>query len=110
MTMTAKEIAALIRASGVSAKAILAALKSAGKTPKTISNQQQAEAAGPGVYRVKGAVGLHLKKGESGSGSWFYRFRLGGKRPEMGLGPLADVTLVQAKDEALRLRLVVKFH
>jgi len=108
MTMTAKEIAALIRASGVSAKAIIAALKPAGKTPKTISNQQQAEAAGPGVYRVKGAVGLHLKKGENGSGSWFYRFRFGGKRPEMGLGPLADVTLVQAKDEALRLRLEVK--
>jgi integrase len=107
-TMTAKDIAALIKASGVSAKAVLAALKPAGKGNKAISTQAQADNAGPGVHRVKGATGLYLKKTTPSSGSWFYRFRLGGKRPEMGLGALAEVSLAKAQDEALRLRLEVK--
>jgi integrase len=107
-TLTAKDIAALIKASGVSAKAVLAALKPAGNANKLISTQAQADKAGPGVHRVKGATGLYLKKTTPSSGSWFYRFRLGGKRPEMGLGALAEVSLAKAQDEALRLRLEVK--
>jgi integrase len=77
-------------------------------TPKTVSTQEQAEKAAPGVYRVKGAVGLHLKKTTATSGAWSYRFRFGDRRPEMGLGAIADVPLTTAIDEALRLRLMVR--
>ena len=71
----------------------------AGK-PKEISSQQRAEGVGPGTYRAKGTVGLYLNKSENGSGSWFFRFRLDGKRHEMGLGSLANVKLVEARDKA----------
>jgi integrase len=108
MSMTAKEIAAMIQASGVSAKAIFAHLKPAGKPAKAISTQQQAENASPGVYRVKDAKGLYFKKGEGGSGSWIYRFRFGGKRPEMGLGALAEATLSEARDRTEEARRQVK--
>jgi integrase len=107
------EISGLVAGSGPRARKLARLLVATAKAalapkPAAISNQAQAEAAGPGVHRVKGAVGLHLRNGDNGSGSWFYRFRLGGRRPEMGLGALANVTLAQAKDEALGLRLEVK--
>ena len=109
---TIDRVVAEIKAAGISTAALIAALSGEPKTkankPRAISNQSQVDCAGPGIYRVKGAVGLHLKRGENGSGSWFYRFRFAGKRPEMGLGAIADVTLAQAKDEALKLRLEVK--
>jgi integrase len=112
------EIRAMVSASGVSesriarlvASAAKAALKGApgGGNGKRLSTHEQAKNTAPGVYRVKGAVGLHLKKTTVGSGAWSYRFRLGGRRREMGLGALADVTLAQAVDKALALRLEVK--
>jgi hypothetical protein len=100
----AEEIAAAIKTAGVSMKAILAALRPARTTAKAISNQTQADNAMPGVHRVKGTKGLYLRKGDNGSGSWFYRFRLGGRRPEMGLGALADVKLADAIAKAEDLR------
>jgi hypothetical protein len=48
---------------------------------KTINTAAQVEAAKPGVHRVGSALGLYLKKGEGGAGSWYWRYRLGGKRP-----------------------------
>jgi integrase len=106
MVKTAEEIAAAIRTSGVSMEAIIAALakpvQNEGKKPaKLISNQAQAEKAEPGVHRVKGLEGVYLKKGENGSGSWFRRYWFGKKRREMGLGPLADVTLAGVRVKAL---------
>jgi integrase len=118
--MTAEEIAAAIQASGMSMKAILAAVATvtrtvtpgikAGLKPKAkpISNQAQTDKAGPGTYRAKGAVGLYLNKGEKGLGSWFFRFRFGSKRREMGLGSLADVSLVEAQDKAVEAKRMVR--
>jgi integrase len=121
----AEEIAAAIRTSGVSMEAILAALTknqdksetktkggsgSEGKTrtaSRPISTQEQAEKARPGVRRVKHATGLYLNKRDD-SGSWFLRFWFGGKRREMGLGPLGQVKLADAKDEALKIRVQIK--
>jgi integrase len=74
----------------------------------SIHTQKQAEAAGPGMHRVRGAVGLYLKKTGPSSGSWIYRFRLGGRRPEMGLGALADLSLVQARAAADKLKVEVR--
>jgi integrase len=68
---------------------------------RAINTAAQAQAAKPGVRRAAGATGLYLKKGESGAGSWFYRYSVGGRRREMGLGPLVAVTLAEARDLAI---------
>lgn len=67
------------------------------KTGK-ISNQTQADKAGPGLYKVTGAVGLFLKIGDTGKGSYFYRYRLDDRRREMGLGARGDISLAEARD------------
>jgi hypothetical protein len=68
---------------------------------KTITSEDQVKSVAPGVYRV-GGIGtqrLYLKKGLL-SGSYFIRYRVRGKRPEMGIGSIADLTLAQAKAKA----------
>lgn len=70
---------------------------------KAISTAAQLTAARPGVHRVTGSTGLYLRKGENGAGSYFYRYRLGGKRREMGLGSLDDVKLADARRQANEL-------
>jgi Arm DNA-binding domain len=67
---------------------------------KAISTDLQVKGAKAGVHRVTGAVGLYLQVGETGSASWFYRFRLGGKRHEMGIGSRDRVTLADARKKA----------
>jgi integrase len=105
--MTAAEIAAAIRVAGVSMEAIeLAVSQAEAETEsnakakplrKPISTQAQAEAVKSGVYRVKDAVGLYLRKGEGDAGNWFHRYWFGGKRREIGLGALSASTLVEAR-------------
>jgi integrase len=70
-----------------------------------ITTQQQALAAGPGVYRVSDERGLRLRKTANTSGAWFFRYRLAGQRRDMGLGALRDVPLSEAKKMAARARL-----
>jgi integrase len=65
-----------------------------------ISTKLQADNAPLGIHRVTGAVGLYLKVGESGSASWFYRYRLGDKRREMGVGSRDVIGLAEARDAA----------
>jgi integrase len=67
-----------------------------------IRTDTQVRAAPKGLHRVDGVTGLYLKKGAEG-GSWIYRYRAGGKRPEMGLGAVSDISLAQAR------RLVIEF-
>lgn len=47
--------------------------------------------------------GLYLRVAASGSKSWIYRFQLNGKRRDMGIGNLADVTLARAREEVATL-------
>jgi hypothetical protein len=98
-TMTVKEAEAMLKASGASMATLKAALMSlvAKPTTKLISTQAQAEAAAPGVHRVKDAVGLYLNKGEGGAGSWFHRYWFNHKRREIGLGAFATTTLIEAR-------------
>jgi integrase len=57
------------------------------------------QTAGAG-YHADGA-GLYLQVTASGAKSWLYRYRgTGGKRHEMGLGPLHLVSLAQAREKA----------
>ena len=59
---TIDRVVAEIKAAGISTAALIAALSGKPKTkanrPKAISNQSQVDCAGPGIYRVKGAVGF----------------------------------------------------
>jgi hypothetical protein len=78
----------------------------------TIKTAMQATAKA-GVHGIGG--GLYLKKAsdEPNSGSWVFRYHIGGKRREMGLGafkgPAAgDLTLAEARDRVGELRPLVK--
>ena len=42
-------------------------------------------------------LGLHLQVKPTGSRSWIYRYMIAGRRREMGLGSLHDVTLAEAR-------------
>ena len=44
--------------------------------------------------------GLYLRCTSSGSQSWIYRYRANGKLRDMGLGPVAGVSLAKAREMA----------
>jgi integrase len=52
--------------------------------------------------------GLYLQVAPAGSKSWIFRFSLGGKRREMGLGPYPGVSLAAARKSAAESRSLVK--
>jgi Arm DNA-binding domain len=68
--------------------------------------------AAPGIYPDGG--GLYLCVASSGAKTWVYRFSWQGRRPEMGLGAVADgVGLAEARaarDEARRVLIGLKSH
>jgi integrase len=77
--------------------------KASGGVKKAIVNTAQVMSAAPGVYRIGNAVGLYLKKSGDDTGSYFFRYRFGKKRREMGLGPISGptaITLATARDKA----------
>lgn len=73
---------------------------------ETISTSLQVRNAKVGVYRISGATGLYFKKtsAEPGSGCYFVRYRFGGRRPTMGLGALASISLAEARKRAIAAR------
>src|SRR5215472_6488428 len=56
----------------------------------------------PGMY-LDGR-GLYLRIGPGGNKSWIYRFALGGKTRDMGLGPYPDIALAEARERAATQR------
>ena len=62
--------------------------------------------SGPGKYADGGGLWLH--KREDGGGQWVLRVTVHGRRREMGLGPLSEVTLKEVRDEAAKWRAVVR--
>jgi len=52
--------------------------------------------------------GLWLQVSETGTKSWLFRFTLNGKARQMGLGPVADVTLSDAREFAADCRKVLR--
>lgn len=56
----------------------------------------------PGVY--SDGAGLYLRVTEGGSKHWIFRFTLAGKAHWMGLGPYPEVTVDEARKEALEAR------
>jgi integrase len=60
----------------------------------------------PGYY-LDGS-GLYLQVGAGGSKSWVFQYTLSGRRREMGIGSLVDMTLSDARREAAKQRALVK--
>lgn len=52
----------------------------------------------PGMYAD--GLGLYLKVRPGNSKSWIFRYRIGGKLRDMGLGPFHTVSLAEARDKA----------
>jgi integrase len=57
-----------------------------------------------GINFVGGAVGLGLNVTRSGARSWIFRYTVGGKRRDMGLGGYPAVTLAAAREAARAAR------
>src|SRR3712207_2454621 len=56
----------------------------------------------PGYY--PDGAGLYLQVSRAGTKSWIYRYTLNGRSREMGLGPLASVSLAEARQKAAGAR------
>ena len=57
-----------------------------------------------GFWPVGGVTGLHLLVSETLAASWILRAMLGGKRPELGLGPYPEVGVALAREKAAAAR------
>lgn len=66
----------------------------------------QVKSLGPGKYSDGGGLWLH--KREDGGAQWFLRVTAHGRRREMGLGALRDVSLKEARETAAEWRSVVR--
>src|SRR4051812_23748385 len=81
--------------------------KPKGKHPdKRLSAVAARQMSTPGRYCDGG--GLYLVVEATGSKRWQFRAVVAGKRTEIGLGGLTTVSLAEAREEALRLRKLVR--
>jgi integrase len=60
----------------------------------------------PGFYAD--GNGLYLQVTASGAKSWILRFSIGGRRRDMGLGPLATMSLAKARQKAVEAKSLLK--
>jgi integrase len=66
----------------------------------------QVKSCAPGKYADGGGLWLH--KREDGGAQWFLRVTVHGRRREMGLGALRDVSLKEARETAAEWRAVAR--
>lgn len=66
----------------------------------------EVKAKGPGKYSDGGGLWLH--KREDGGAQWVLRLTVHGRRREMGLGRLSDVSLKEARAQAEKWRAMVR--
>jgi integrase len=66
----------------------------------------QVKAATPGKYADGGGLWLH--KRDDGGGQWFLRVTIHGRRREMGLGSISEVSLKEARETADKQRALVR--
>lgn len=69
-------------------------------------NHSAVKAASPGKYNDGG--GLWLNKRADGGGQWFLRMTVHGRRREMGLGSIRNVSLKEARNHAEKWRAVAR--
>lgn len=63
-----------------------------------------------GPRLVSDGGGLYFQATPQGSRSWLFRYTFNGKPKSIGLGPLRDVGLAEAREEAARLRKSLKLN
>ncbi|UNE54949.1 tyrosine-type recombinase/integrase [Bartonella machadoae] len=61
-----------------------------------------------GAGKYNDGAGLVLHKRKDGGAQWIYRYTIHGRRREMGLGALRDVSLKQARELATQWRFVIR--
>src|SRR4051794_27662007 len=61
----------------------------------------------PGVHAGGGVPGLYLQVTEGSGRSWVYRYKLGARRRDMGLGPADAIGLANARRRANEARRMV---
>ena len=77
------------------------ARKAAGLTAQQVKARKA-----PGMVADGG--GLYLQVSPGGAKSWVFRYQIAGKRRDMGLGSVDDVSLAEARDRARDARKQVK--
>jgi hypothetical protein len=65
----------------------------------------QLKNAKPGMHADGNGLYLYVKEG--GAKSWIFRYQISGRRREMGLGAVANLTVIPARAEAARLKAIV---
>lgn len=78
------------------------------KLAKELSALEVSKLREPGMHAVGTVPGLYLLVAPTGARSWILRLKVGGKRPEIGLGAFPAVTLAEARDKARRTRAEVE--
>lgn len=63
---------------------------------------------GVGMHADSLARGLYLRVAPTGARNWILRYQLAGRRRDMGLGGLPDVTLAEARERAAELRKLIR--
>lgn len=58
----------------------------------------------PGLHPVGGVAGVQLQISPTGSRSWILRATIAGKRRDIGLGPVTEVSLAEAREAARTMR------
>ena len=58
----------------------------------------------PGMHAVGGVPGLYLQVTAGQGRSWVYRYKLGERRRDMGLGPHDRLSLAEARQKARAAR------
>lgn len=78
------------------------------KKPPELSAYMVRRIKRAGLHAVGGVSGLYLLVKPTGASSWILRVKVGDRRPDIGLGGFPDVTLEQARDEARKLRQMIR--
>ena len=78
----------------------------AGATMPKLTARQVENAKKPGRYGDGAGLWLHV--GKNGARTWVLRFMINGRAREMGLGPVALVSLAEARDRTVAARKLAK--
>src|SRR5260370_38016477 len=73
-----------------------------------LTTRQVAKLTEPGRYGDGDVSGLYLQVTPTGARSWLLRYERGGRERAMGLGPVNDFTLDEARERARKARRLLK--
>jgi integrase len=76
------------------------------RTINRLSHRKVVTLKQPGMHGDGGGLYLQVTEGADGTPrkSWLFRYTVAGRERQMGLGPLSDVPLAEARDRALAAR------